>query len=151
MTASPRFISPSMHKHDGRGGMGRYEHKNRYDVLGADGEDAESVGGNSSEEPLVDSDVEDQVTATAEVDILEHRVPRPILLLGFSTEGMLRRSVVIPASRQMASRASAVVSWAALRLPACFLAAATSRTTYRSYRSYRCVEYGPGEGSLTQW
>jgi len=43
----------------------------------------------------------------------------------FVMEGMLRRSVVIPACRQISSMASRMVSWAALRLPVCFLQAWT--------------------------
>ena len=65
-----------------------------------------------SAEFMVDCDVENQVAMAAEVDVLE---PRPILPLRFLMEGMLRRSVVIPAFPQISSMG--MVSWAALRLP----------------------------------
>ena len=40
------------------------------------------VGRVIAAEFVVDSDVKDQVTAIAEVDILEHRVPPPHLVVG---------------------------------------------------------------------
>ncbi len=71
---------------------------------------------------VVDGNVENQVAVTAKVDVFEHQVPpRPRLLRRFCTEGMLRRSVVIPACRQMALIASGMVSWAVFRLPVCCL------------------------------
>ena len=47
-------------------------------------------------------------------NVLEHQFPKP---LRFFTEGMSRRSVLIPAWWQTASRASRMVSWAVLVLP----------------------------------
>ena len=64
-----------------------------------------------STEFVVDGNVENQVAVTAKVDVFEHQIPPPRLLWCFCTEGMLRRSVVIPACRQMASMASPSGAW----------------------------------------
>jgi len=48
-----------------------------------------------SAEFVVDCDVDDQVSAATEVDVLEHQVAPTHLALRFVMEGMLRRSVVI--------------------------------------------------------
>jgi len=73
---------------------------------------------------VVDCNVNNQVVPPR-LTRLSTKSPRPILSLRFLMEAMLRRSVVIPACRQMALMASMMVSWAALRLPVSFLQAWT--------------------------
>jgi hypothetical protein len=75
----------------------------------------------------------------ADVDALEHKVALSILPIPFFMDGMLRRSVAIPAWRQRASTDASrrrrrrrsrsrrefnqrsMISWAHLVLPVCFL------------------------------
>ena len=57
MISSSNLVRPKVTSSNGRA-MGRYEHKNRYQVLGADAEDEDDESEDSLAEPLVDTDVE---------------------------------------------------------------------------------------------
>ena len=59
MISSPTLVRPHADKlSEGRRDTGRYEHVNRYHVLGADADDEEEGSEDSLAEPFVDTDVE---------------------------------------------------------------------------------------------
>ena len=53
-SSSPKLVSPQRRKIDGHANMGRYEHRNKYHILGMDGDESAC----SLEEPLFDEDQE---------------------------------------------------------------------------------------------